>query len=67
MPSMVCHKATMNDIGYAGLTPAGDFPRDTVASALEKKTLMLTIHSLEKTGFDRLAENLKELGAHVEV
>jgi HKD family nuclease len=45
----------------------GDFPRDTVASALGKKTLMRTIHSLGKTGFDRLAENLKEFGAHVEV
>ena len=44
-----------------------DLPRDAVASALHKQSLMQTIHSLDKDRFDCLTKELKEAGVHVEV
>lgn len=44
-----------------------DLPKDIVASALRKDSLMQTIHDLDKVDFDRLASKLKEFGAHIEV
>ena len=44
-----------------------DLPRDTVASALGKKSLRQTIHCLDKADFDRFVKKLKEFGVHIEV
>jgi hypothetical protein len=44
-----------------------DLPRDAVAHALRKQSLLQTIHALKKADFDRLVKKLKEFGAHIEV
>jgi hypothetical protein len=44
-----------------------DLPRDVVASALGRDSLRQTIHALTKADFERLAMELKDYGAHVEV
>jgi hypothetical protein len=44
-----------------------DLPRDVMASALGKETLLHTIHSLTRAQFDQVAEKLKESGVHLEV
>jgi len=44
-----------------------DLPRDAVASALGKQSMMQTIHALKKADFGRLAKVLKEFGVQIEV
>jgi HKD family nuclease len=44
-----------------------DFPRQVVASALGKETLMQAIHELSNSGFGRLTKELKKAGVQVEV
>lgn len=44
-----------------------DVPKETVARALGKQSLMKTIHVLDKVGFERLAAELKKAGVTIEV